>query len=68
LAVFGQVGRCRARRGGGPERSGGRAAQPRAIRPGAPINQELIRDVFSSLCHSNALVPFKYRIEARMFD
>ena len=32
LAVFGQVGRCRARRGGGPERSRGRAAQRRAQR------------------------------------
>jgi hypothetical protein len=36
LAVFGQVGRCRARRGGGPERSGGFAALPRTISPGAP--------------------------------
>src|SRR5258708_25421299 len=39
-----RVGRCRARRGGGPERSGGRAAQPRAIRPGALFNLELRRD------------------------
>ena len=33
-----RVGRCRARRGGGPERSGGRgAAGPEAISPGAPM-------------------------------
>jgi len=38
-----RVGRCRARRGGGPERSGGRGAVgPEAIRPGALKNIFLI--------------------------
>ncbi len=38
LAVRGQVGRRRAQRDGGPQRSGGRGAEgPEAISPGAPV-------------------------------
>ena len=52
LAVLGQVGRCRARRGGGPQRSGGRgAAGPEAIRPGAHEIKGLQSGRMHSLCY-----------------